>query len=172
MEDNIKPRLQMQILIEKFLRSDESHEFKLNANDRILIFILSSYMGNKNHCWPSFRTLLKDTGIASHSTLTKSLYKLKSLHILNIKNNSKQGNEYKFEQVFINYLLQICSRVLQICSRTATDMEQNNSTNNISNNKTHSVNKKNNQNQELKQTAKFWGKGHESYDRLNGKKKD
>lgn len=124
----------MQILIEKFLRSKDSHQYKLNVADRMVLVILASYMGINNECWPSYRTLQKDTGIGSQSTISQSLKKLNDLHFLRIEEHFKKNNKYYFQKPFLDNLLHICSRVLQIRSRPAPNMERNNIKNNNNNN--------------------------------------
>lgn len=125
---------QKQFLIEKFLRSKDSHPYKLNAADRILMLILASYMGKKDKCYPSYRSLLKDTGIGSHSTLSKSIEKLEKLQILTIEYFFKKNNKYSFKSEFIDRVLQICSTLLQICNQSATYLSPNNRINNNNNN--------------------------------------
>ena len=129
--------MQMQIIIEHFLRDKQSHPYNLNQSDRILMVMLASRMGNKNECWPSLRTLLKDTGIGSLSTISKCIKKLQSSNILIVKERFKTNNRYFFDQVFINFVLQNCNRLLQICNRkptkTVTDLYANNALNNKKN---------------------------------------
>ena len=150
-----------QILIDKFLRSPEAYAYKLNQSDRILLVMLASYMGNKEECWPSYRSLLIDTGIPSHSTLVKSLKKLELLNILIIKRESNKNNLYTFDDKFIQSALRICSTALHICSTRATDTSTNNINNNISNKKPFAAQR----NQEPRQTVKFWESGNPDYDR-------
>lgn len=127
--------LPKQILIDKFLRSPESHAYKLNQNDRILLNILGSYMGNKNNCWPSYKSLLLDTGIGSNATINKSINKLESLNILFVDRLSGVNNNYLFTDEFVIKARQICNRPRQICNQTPTDLSANNINNNISNKK-------------------------------------
>lgn len=150
----------MQIIIEHFLRSEKSCEYKLNVNDRMLIFILSSYMGNKNDCHPGYESICKDTGIASFSTINKSIKKLESLEILKVTRVYKKNNHYSFYPQFIESGLQICNRKLQICNQSTTDMYTNNIKNNINNKKAFFP--KN----EPKQTTSFWEPGNPDYDRV------
>jgi len=124
----------MQIIIEHFIRSAIASELKLNADDRILLFILASMMGTKKECNPSYDYLLEHTGIGSCSTLKKSMTKLESLKILNIKRKYKNNNRYSFYPQFINSCLQICNQKLQKCRQMATNLYANNISNNIKNN--------------------------------------
>ena len=127
--------MQMQIIIDHFLTTENPIPYKLNADDRILLTILASQCGNKKECWPGYRKLVKNTGIASYSTLNNSINKLESLNIIQVERHYKKNNKYTFVDNFINWVLQNCSRVLHKRSRGATDMYRNNIINNINNNK-------------------------------------
>ena len=124
-----------QILIDKFLRSPESYAYKLNQSDRSLLIILASYMGTKDNCWPSYKSLILDTGIGSNATINKSGHKLESLNILTIERTTGVNNNYTFTDEFIVKARQICNRPRQICNQTPTDLSANNINNNINNKK-------------------------------------
>lgn len=158
MDKFTKQYLPMQILVEKLFRSDDPLKSKLNCQDRMVLSILSSYMGDKDHCWPSYRSILADTGIASHATLSKSLKKLESLNLVQITRDLKSNNKYKFSTDFIEELLQICSRVLQICNQPATDMSSNNINinNNINNLQDVSQNEQKSQIPRINLFDRFW----------------
>jgi len=87
--------MQMQIIIDKFLRNVNSYQYKLNAYDRILMVILASYMGNKTTCWPSHKSLEIDCGM-SKWTLIKSTKKLESLVLLKVIREKEENNIYEF----------------------------------------------------------------------------
>lgn len=147
MEKFISQAWPMQILIEKFLRSDHILKSKLNADDRIFMVILASYMGNKNECWPGYEAIINDSGIASKSTINKSGIKLETLKILSVERKHRNNNRYKFTKSFLNSCVQICTRVLQICTQQSTDMYSNNNINNIKNNPVAAHSEKPNQKQ-------------------------
>lgn len=132
MNSNNTPVLK-QILIDKFLRSPESHAYKLNQSDRSLLNTLASYMGTKDNCWPSYKSLILDTGIGSNTTIRKSINKLESLNILFVDRSNGVNNNYLFSDEFIFKALQICNRPLHICNQTPTDLSANNINNNINN---------------------------------------
>lgn len=136
--------MQMQIIIEKFLRSEKSHSLKLNAQERILIFILASWMGNKNECWPSYEALMKDCGMAK-PTLSKSIQKLKSLGIIEViqkrkKGEYKKSNNYRFSSSHLELENDYQVQNDEFSSSKYTNYQvqhvnSNNISNNISNNK-------------------------------------
>lgn len=139
--------MQMQPIIDKFLRSGKPSQLKLNADDRILITILASYMGKKSECWPPYSDLLNDTGIGSKTTLNKSITKLESLKIIHVERFHRKNNRYTFDQIFLIPWVQIWTQEVQKCTQLSTDMDSNNIINNIKNKC-----RKN----EPKQTAKFF----------------
>lgn len=94
--------MQMQLIIEKFLRSEKSKEYKLNSFDLIILVILASYMGEKDHCWPSKNTLARECGM-SIDTVKRSLSKLKKLNIIYVEciNNNQNTYWFNLEIVYI-----------------------------------------------------------------------
>jgi helix-turn-helix protein len=93
--------MQIQIIIEKFLRNSNYHYLKLKTLDKLLMFFLSSYMGNKNDCFPSYPTLMKDLGINDRTALSNSLKNLESKNILIIKKTKGKGHHFSFNLEFI-----------------------------------------------------------------------
>jgi len=87
--------MQMQIIIDRFLRSEKSHSLNLDSHCRIIMMMLASYMGTKNECWPSYESLMLDCGMAK-ATLSKSLKYLELSHIIYIKREYKKNNRYSF----------------------------------------------------------------------------
>lgn len=92
--------MQMQIIIEKFLRSAKSHELHLTANQRIVLFILSTYMGKKKKCWPSLESLILDCGIPKR-TLIRVIQSLEKLELLIIIRSINKNNIYEFDNLVV-----------------------------------------------------------------------
>lgn len=101
--------MRMQIIIEKFLSSEQSHqyEYKLNSCDREFLTRISGYMNNKNHGFASYESLMRKTGIGSKSTLNKSIRKLEYLGILLVTRKHRRNNEYSFTVEFIHICIDI-----------------------------------------------------------------
>lgn len=93
--NNINTRLPMQIFIEKFLRSPDSHSLNLNSHERILMVMLASYMGEKKYCWPSYKSLMLDCGMAK-ATLSKSIKSLEKKQVISIEKQYGINNKYTF----------------------------------------------------------------------------
>jgi hypothetical protein len=157
--------MQMQIIIEIFLRSEKARILKLNSAQRIFLTILASYMGIKDHCWPEYEDLMADTGIASKTTLNKTIISLEKLNIILVKRKHRKNNHYFFDKSFLVPWVHIWTQRVHICTQLSTDMYSNNINNNITNNKRSS-----NKIQEQKQTAKFWEPGNPDYDRVHKNK--
>lgn len=87
--------MQMQIIIDRFLRSEKSHSLKLNSYERILMVMLASYMGIKNECWPSYDALILDCGMAK-ATLSKAIKSLVEKNVIFVKKEYKENNRYSF----------------------------------------------------------------------------
>lgn len=153
--------LPMQILIEHFLRKTP-FKYKLNAFDRIFIFILSSYMGNKCTCWPSLRSLIIDCGM-SKDTVIRTIKRLETFKIITVKREKELNNIYSFskEVVAHSYHLVADSDIKVVAH---SDPNNNIFNNNINN---HWVSKNSQKTKEQKQNAKFWEPGNPDYDRLH-----
>jgi predicted transcriptional regulator len=109
-----KQSIQKQILIEHFNRSALATVYKLNCNDRFLLFNIASFMGKKDTCWPEITDLLLATGMGSKSTLYKSIKKLEQLNLIVVTRKNRSNNHYKFDHGFIDSCEQI---LIESCSR-------------------------------------------------------
>lgn len=87
--------MQMQIIIDRFLRSEKSKTYKLSAYEKIILFILASYMGNKNTCWPSYKSLEIECSL-SKRTLIRNIKLLEEKNILKVIRNKDCNNIYEF----------------------------------------------------------------------------
>jgi hypothetical protein len=87
--------MQMKIIIDRFLRSDKSKEYKLMAFEKLVLLILASYIGNKSHCWPSYKSLAEDCSL-SKSTLIRTIKSLENKMILKIERDKNMNNVYSF----------------------------------------------------------------------------
>lgn len=86
----------MRLIISNFLRSSNPLLVELNVYDRIILLALADQMQKDTVCWPGYITLRKFTGIASQSTISKSLLKLESLKLIKIERSFKRSNRYTF----------------------------------------------------------------------------
>lgn len=138
MLNNSKQKFPMQILIEKFLRSEHSHQYNLNAYHRILMVILASYMGNKETCYPSLKSLVNDCGMSKDTVIRTSKY-LENSKIISIKRIKEKNNVYSFtkEVVAISYhLVAVSHQVVAVRHHKVvaiSDPNNNNINNNINN---------------------------------------
>lgn len=142
--------MQMQIIIERFLRDKKSHSFKLNAYDRIVMVMLASYMGNKNTCWPSYSSLAIDAGLSRRS-LIRVIKKLEDLKIIKVIREQDKNNIYEFyPQVVTNGHYLVTNRhQLLVTNRHPNNINSNNIINNRS-------------------LIKEWRRGNPDYDRYHG----
>lgn len=85
-----------QVLADRFLRSEASIPFNLNAYERVLLFILASYAGGKINCFPSHQSLSTYCGMSVDSVkrYTKSLKGKELITIIRVNgcNNTYQLN--------------------------------------------------------------------------------
>lgn len=88
--------MQMQVIVDRFLRSEKSRSFNLKIIDKLLCFFLASYMGEKNYCFPSYATLMADLGVNDRTTIAASLKRLKKAEIIIIQKRYHQSHVYKF----------------------------------------------------------------------------
>ena len=93
--------MQMQIIIDRFLRSEQSRALKLKPLDKLLMFFLASYMGKKDNCWPSYPILMIDLGIKDKTALSNSIKNLCSKNILYIQKRMGTSNIFRFNLEFI-----------------------------------------------------------------------
>lgn len=137
-------KMQMQIIIDRFLRSEKSKEYKLNAYERIILLMLASWMGDKLNCWPSYKSLSKDCSI-SHDSLSKYIMSLESKKLLFVKRNPNKNNEYEFTKLILDSISDIVdnnkksTRSQRVGTRQErvgvhADSVSNNINNNINNN--------------------------------------
>lgn len=79
---------------------------KLSANAKLLYVILCMYANRDKECFPSYETLLKDTGIKSRATLSNAIKELKDIGILEVINRQKENasNIYIIKDSLVQYL--------------------------------------------------------------------
>lgn len=152
--------MQTQIIIEKFLRSEKSRSLKLCAYERIILFMIASYMGKKKTCWPPYEDLMQDCGIGSKSTFNKFICSLESKKILVVERAHRKNNKYSFDQKFYNLAYSVCTqRVRHVYATAYSVCTPITSVNNINNKSTLKS--------ETRSTVKFWENGNPDYDRIN-----
>lgn len=87
--------MQMQIIIDRFLRSEQSFKLELTCYDRILMLMLASFMGSKDHCYPSYESLILCCGM-SKKIISRSIKNLERLGILEVTRAHRTNNIYRF----------------------------------------------------------------------------
>lgn len=101
--------MQMQVIIDRFLRSEKSIQLKLTCHDRILLTVLASFCGAKKECWPSYDELVLFCGM-SKKIVSRALTKLENMNFISIARKYKMNNRYSFV-LSSAWELQIDSRV-------------------------------------------------------------
>ncbi|MDO6353554.1 DnaD domain protein [Caloramator sp. CAR-1] len=89
---------------------------KLSANAKLLYVILCMYANRDKECFPSYETLLNDTGIKSRATLANAIKELIDKGILEVISGKEEGksNVYIIKDNPLNWVG--CSRNEQGCS--------------------------------------------------------
>lgn len=139
-------KMPMQIIIDRFLRSEKSKEYKLNIYEKFILTMLASYMGDKLNCWPSFETLKEECSI-SKNTLLRNIKSLENKKLLKVSRYKNINNEYEFENIIQEIALgsgyqlpaSACERQGSACERplVVPDRDPNNIINNINNKKSY-----------------------------------
>ena len=91
----------MQVIVDRFLRSEKSRLLRLKPIDKLLMFFLASYMADKDYCFPSYAALMADLGIGKRADLKKSLDRLSNAEIIFIERPCHQSNVYTFNLALI-----------------------------------------------------------------------
>jgi hypothetical protein len=132
--------MQSQIIVDRFLRSNLSHSFKLNAYERILLVILASYAGHKDKCFPSHQSLSIDCGMSTDS-VGRYAQLLEEKQLLTINRVTGNNNLYKLSIPMMTPTADSTHRSEQPpadsdnhASLTAASPTAESGTNNISNN--------------------------------------
>jgi predicted transcriptional regulator len=99
-------KMQMQIIIERFLRSEKSKEYKLHAYEKLILTMLASRMGDKLNCWPSHKKLSEDCSL-SHDSLSKYITLLENKKLLIVIKKINKNNEYEFTQSILDFIADI-----------------------------------------------------------------
>lgn len=99
-------KMPMQIIIDRFLRHEKSHEYELTIFECSLLSMLASYMGDNLNCWPSFKTLAENCRMSEKSVerYIASLENKKLLKITRIKNKK---NDYEFTNLILDLMTEI-----------------------------------------------------------------
>lgn len=86
----------------------ENHVLKANLspNAKLLYVILCMYANRDKECFPSYETLLNDTGIKSRATLSNAIKELKDIGILEVINRQKENasNIYIIKDNLVQYI--------------------------------------------------------------------
>ncbi|STX50472.1 Uncharacterised protein [Legionella busanensis] len=87
--------IQSQIIVDRFIRRGKFAKQYLNAHEKLMLFILASYIGKKSVCYPSISSLANDCSlsIASIKRAIKSLEKKELLYVIR---KSGCNNHYSF----------------------------------------------------------------------------
>lgn len=132
--------MQSQIIIDRFLRSEHSHQYRMHSHEKLILFFLASYMGQKSTCYPSIKLLAIDCNLSIDS-IKRSIKSLASKELIKVLRVSGYSNRYTFNLSIINqtYATQ-CSQLLDanshppgmpIATPPSADSTSNNITNHI-----------------------------------------
>jgi Helix-turn-helix domain len=135
--------MQMQIIIEHILRSEKMNI--LNVSEKMVLYMLSSFMGNKTNCFPSRNELARVCSI-SVKTLDRTIKLLEEKNIIHIKRNHHTNNLYSFNPswliIFDSLNVKLSPRSVKmtrggvkLSPHGASNCPPNNIINNIINNK-------------------------------------
>lgn len=87
--------MQSQVIIDRFLNSANIQSYKLSANEKLVLYVLASMMGNKSTCWPSYSTLEIKCSLSSR-TIMRNIKLLESKNIIDVVRSKNGNNIYKF----------------------------------------------------------------------------
>ncbi len=165
----------MKPIIEHILRNVESN--MISNNQKLVIYMLSSFMGEKMTCFPSHEELARVCSI-SIKTVQRTLKSLEKMNILFIKRSHNKNNIYSFNPSWMSIFDELGVKLgilgrqsVQFGasqSRPGASQSRTNIINNIINNNNDAAHK--NHKQDQKQIAKFWEPGNPDYDRVNKRK--
>lgn len=82
-----------QIRVDRFLRSKLSHQYDLHAYEKLLLFILASYMGEKSMCYPSLNLLASECSISTDS-VKRHINLLEKKKLIKVVRNIGRNNSY------------------------------------------------------------------------------
>lgn len=86
--------MQAQIIVDRFLRSEISHKFKLTVYEKMLLVMLASYIGLKEDCYPSHLSLCIDCSM-SLSSLKRSIESLACRGLIKVSRSCGTNNRYQ-----------------------------------------------------------------------------
>ncbi len=155
--------MQYQIIIDRFLRSEKSLPYNLSAYEKLILFVLASYMGNKSTCWPSLKSLVKYCSLSKMS-LIRHISLLEEKGILKVTRNKNSNNVYEFYPQVVS----VRDHVVSVRDHLVPHRYPNNIINNI-NNKKPSLVDNFEKKKEPKSLVQFWEPGNPDYDRVNKK---
>lgn len=90
-----------QIIIDRFLRNTISEQYKLNSTEKLIMVILASFMGNKDECFPSTKSLAIACG-TSRRTVIKYIKSLENKSLIIVNRDFMSSNNYSFNLSEIN----------------------------------------------------------------------
>ena len=99
-------KMQMQIIIDRFLRSEKSKEYKLNIYEKIIIVVLAGWMADKLNCWPSLKTLAENCSMSKDS-LIRNISLLENKKLLLVTRKHNKNNEYEFTNLVLDSITNI-----------------------------------------------------------------
>lgn len=90
-----------QVLIDRFLRGENSHQHNLHAHEKLILFFLASYMGKKTMCYPSHQSLASDCTLSIDS-VKRGLKRLEKKGLISISRKLGLNNQYTFNLKIIS----------------------------------------------------------------------
>lgn len=92
-----------QIVIDRFLRNKFSHHYNLHAYEKLILFFLASYMGNKSICYPSLKSLAIDCNLSIDS-IKRHIKSLEKKELIKVTRVFGRNNQYTFNLKLIEQL--------------------------------------------------------------------
>ncbi len=136
-------KIPSQVLVDRFLRNEISHQYKLNAYEKLILFFLASYMGRKKYCNPSFIRLAIDCSLSSDS-VKRYIPAIEKKGLINVERRRGINNKYSFTEKLGAISTQCSEHLVAISTENqvllASGVGANSPTNN-SNNITNNINR-------------------------------
>lgn len=140
-------KIKKQIIVEHLLREKKMN--KINNNEMGVIWMLSSFMGDKDICWPSQKELAEICG-TSVRTIKRIIKSLENKQIIFVEKFNNNNNRYRFNPKYFalfnklnmnfkydseNEKCQVVQEKCQDATSVVPSCHPNNYKNNIKNNK-------------------------------------
>jgi len=82
-----------QILVDRFLRNEISHQYQLHVHEKLILVFLASYMGKKSMCYPSVKTLAINCSLSVDS-IKRGIRSLEKKGLIGVSRFTGSNNHY------------------------------------------------------------------------------